>query len=199
MKKVTFVIGAVILMWAAVAQAAEIHEMSFDLSQNVFVRAVPSSLPSPGQTTFWDLGGGDWQIDSFFDVFTEISIGGGSFQPVDQLAHVDTIVRRVSPQQGGNATIDVEIVALSLVGSFGGGTPIEIRPAGLPSPGQTTITDLGGGQWQIDSFFDVFTEISIDGGLFQSGLNGTVQTTLIMPEPSMALIGIGMLALMRKK
>jgi hypothetical protein len=31
--------------------------------------------------------------------------------------------------------------------------------------GQTTITDIGGGRYHIASFFDVFTELSLDGGV----------------------------------
>jgi hypothetical protein len=31
--------------------------------------------------------------------------------------------------------------------------------------GQTTITDIGSGRYHIASFFDVFTELSLDGGV----------------------------------
>lgn len=34
----------------------------------------------------------------------------------------------------------------------------------LASTGQTTITDVGGGEFSITSFFDIFTELSVDGG-----------------------------------
>ena len=53
---------------------------------------------------------------------------------------------------------------MSLYGYVPGGPPILIRedPA-QASVGQTTITDLGGGLYHIDSFFDVFTELSVDG------------------------------------
>jgi len=34
----------------------------------------------------------------------------------------------------------------------------------LQSLGQTTITDIGGGQYQIESYIDAYTELSIDGG-----------------------------------
>ena len=49
----------------------------------------------------------------------------------------------------------------------GGGLPtgVMIRESPtLASTGATSISDLGGGQFQIDSFFDVFAELSIDGG-----------------------------------
>ena len=47
--------------------------------------------------------------------------------------------------------------------TLGGGTLIRESPT-RQSLGQTQITDLGGGQFRIDSFFDVFTELSVDGG-----------------------------------
>ncbi len=34
---------------------------------------------------------------------------------------------------------------------------------GLPSPGQTTLTQLPGGQWQVDSFFDITYRIEFEG------------------------------------
>ncbi len=34
---------------------------------------------------------------------------------------------------------------------------------GLPSPGQTTLTDIGGGVYNIDSFFDVMYQIEFEG------------------------------------
>ena len=39
-----------------------------------------------------------------------------------------------------------------------------------PSQGQTSVTALGGGLYQIDSFFDVFVELSVEGGPFQPSL-----------------------------
>ena len=33
------------------------------------------------------------------------------------------------------------------------------------STGKTSIIDIPGPMWHIDSFFDVFTELSVDGGL----------------------------------
>ncbi len=55
---------------------------------------------------------------------------------------------------------DTEMLALSLTGT---GYMIRESPT-KASTGKTTIQDLGGGQFQINSFFDVFTEISLDGG-----------------------------------
>ncbi len=34
---------------------------------------------------------------------------------------------------------------------------------GMPSPGHTTLTDLGGGNWNVDSFFDITYRIDFVG------------------------------------
>ena len=90
--------------------------------------------------------------------------------PVDLSGPVQTLVR----DKANNATgaFLTEIVSMELtgditVGSLAGSLfiPIIIQVSPTqPSQGQTTITDLDNGQFQIDSFFDVFTEISVDGG-----------------------------------
>jgi hypothetical protein len=53
---------------------------------------------------------------------------------------------------------------------------------GLPSPGSTTLTDLGDGTFNVDSFFDVSYEIDFVGapGSVLDGMAGTTQATLRM-------------------
>jgi hypothetical protein len=63
----------------------------------------------------------------------------------------------------------MEIVSMELSGDISfpsfGYIPIMMRESPtLISPGQTAITDLGDGTFKIESFFDVFTELSVDGG-----------------------------------
>ena len=56
-----------------------------------------------------------------------------------------------------------------------------------PSPGQTTLTDLGGGQFQVDSFFDIHYEITFQGapGSILQGMSGTTQgAAQIQEEPN---------------
>ena len=50
-------------------------------------------------------------------------------------------------------TFQTEMISMSLSGNVGG-VAVQIREGPTqPSTGQTTITDIGGGLYQIDSFF----------------------------------------------
>ena len=61
----------------------------------------------------------------------------------------------------------------------------------LASLGQTTIEDIGGGLFRISSFFDVFTELSLDGGQNFIPSDGATRVTLV-PEPgTLVLAGFG--------
>jgi hypothetical protein len=84
--------------------------------------------------------------------------------------------------------------------------PIQIRESPtLASLGSTKITDNGNGTFHIDSFFDVFTELSVDGGQsWHPSTTGAARVDLVdSPEPgtwflvSAALIGVG--AIRRRK
>lgn len=81
---------------------------------------------------------------------------------------------------------------------------------GLPSPGHTTLTDLGGGNWNVDSFFDITYRIDFvgrPGGPF-AGLSGSTTGTANfvlgqpVPEPSSAglcMIGMLSISLLRRR
>ncbi|MBW2417960.1 MAG: hypothetical protein JRH19_05410 [Deltaproteobacteria bacterium] len=240
-----------------------------------------SSLPSPGETSVTDIGGGEFVIDSFFDVYTELSVGGGPFQPqtnealrmdlkhvrpnailpdpdlppepdpVDcdqvvssyggidlhaffpngidfsnprhrcfenvqttthpatgdvteqfdsivegvfddgsgpQLATLTGPVKVVTRGKGGATTgsWDTEILSMDLSGDVGG-VSIDIRKSPTrSSPGEVRVDDIGSGLYQIDSFFDVFTELSVDGGPFQPQTNEAARMDL--PEPAQLLL-----------
>ena len=79
---------------------------------------------------------------------------------------------------------------------------IESTAAQLSSDaGLLAIRDIGGGQFQIASFFDVFTELSIDGGLNWINSDGSTRMTLV-PEPATLLLlagGLIGLAVSRRK
>ena len=103
-------------------------------------------------------------------------------------------------------TFQTEMLAMNLSGISPFGSFMIRESPTLASTGQTTITALGGGNFQIDSFFDVFTELSLDGGqTWIPDSNGPGHMTLVggaVPEPSVcALAGLaaGLLALRRSR
>ena len=122
-----------------------------------------------------DDGSGN-EIETFDSVLTAFANDGSGPVPVTLTGPVSTIVLGKTGTTTG--TWDTEMLSMSLSGDIGG-IPIEIRESpSLPSTGQTTITDLGGGLYQIDSFFDVFTELSVDGGPFQPQTSPAGRMTL---------------------
>jgi hypothetical protein len=94
---------------------------------------------------------------------------------------------------------DTEMVSMSLTGNIGG-NPVIIRESpSQASTGHTSVTDIGGGQFRIDSFFDVWTEVSLDGGTnwIPSASSTHVVLTPQVPEPtSIVLLGLGVLGLL---
>ena len=137
------------------------NTFTFDSFFDVFTEL---SLSGPPDGTF--------RIDSFFDVFTELSIGspspsGGFDTEIVSMSLSGPVSMDIIPKPGGNqrtSSWQSEMLSISLSGSApstGGPVTVEM---GLPSPGEVTTTKVGQSRFQIDSFFDVFTEISIDGG-----------------------------------
>ncbi|MFH1730043.1 MAG: hypothetical protein ABIF82_00150 [Planctomycetota bacterium] len=148
---------------------------------------------------------GDDELETFDSVLhatATVDIGLGPVATAVTLTGpVQTVVtnRRLST----TGTFATEIVSMSLSGNVGG-MLIEIREhEEEASTGQTDITDLGGGLYHIDSFFDVFTELSVDGGAtWMPDLAGPVHVALgpIIPEPAgLGLVGLALLAVRRKR
>ncbi|MEX0611790.1 MAG: PEP-CTERM sorting domain-containing protein [Pirellulales bacterium] len=121
----------------------------------------------------------------------QVSINGGPLQPIFMTGLVDTVAYGKCPTCT-TGTFDTEMLSMSLTG---GGVMIRESPT-KASTGKTSIADIGGGMYHIDSFFDVFTELSLDGGaswIPKSGLRGTRVNLGGVPEPaSIVLVGIGL-------
>ena len=123
-----------------------------------------------------------------------ISVNGSPDQPATGGGPVQTVVRNKIGNVTG--TFQTEMLSMNLTGNSPFG-PFMIRESPtLQSTGQTSITDIGGGMFQIDSFFDVFTELSIDGGAtWMPDTSGPAHVNLI-PEPtSMSLLAAGFVGL----
>ena len=87
----------------------------------------------------------------------------GVAMQIDAPAQVTVHVQDAGPNATGGELYQTEMLQLNISGgSLPAGTMIRESPT-LQSTGQTTVKPVAGG-FQIDSFFDIFTELSVDGG-----------------------------------
>lgn len=100
----------------------------------------------------------------------------------------------------GIGTFDTEMLALNLSGgTMPPGVMIRESPT-LQSLGHTTLAPIGGGLFHIDSFFDVFTELSVDGGQSWTPSSSGPARLNITPAPgAAALLGLGGLVAARRR
>ena len=147
------------------------------------------------------------ELEEFDSILrADVTISGN---PVGQVELTGPVTTMVFGKVGNTTgTFQTEMISMSLTGNVGGGI-VEIQESPtMPSQGETTITDLGGGLYHIDSFFDVFTELRADfGGGFSPWVpqtNGPSRVDLgpdpAIPEPAgLGLIGIGLVALRKRR
>lgn len=111
----------------------------------------------------------------FFDVFTEIRVDGGPFVP---LSGKGTLVHRDS----GLPYLEAEILSMSVSSSLGSPSLLMRESPTRPSLGQTKLT-IAGRETRVDSFFDVFFDLSLDGGATWLSLTESVPLGTV-PEPA---------------
>ncbi len=114
----------------------------------------------------------------------QVSVNGSPSQPSSGSGQEQTLTHNKIGNTTGTFQTEMLMLNLSGVSPFG---PYQLRESPtLVSPGQTTITDIGGGLYHIDSFFDVFTELSVDGGAtWVPSDSSTTMTLTPLPEPGM--------------
>jgi hypothetical protein len=106
-----------------------------------------------------------------------------------------TVTVQITGRLGGDGVTEYYDTEMTQLDISGGGLPSTVHIRESPtkaSLGRTTSTGGGGGGgaggYQIDSFFDVFTEISTDGGIsWLPTITGPAEVTL-QPVPVPALI-----------
>lgn len=118
-------------------------------------------------------------------------LGNGTFGMLGQ-----AVVVLFDKEGFDTGTFQTELLQMDLVGSFNG-NPVMIRESPTQaSTGETTITDIGGGLYRIDSFFDVFTELSLDGGAsWIPSDGGPTRMDLVIPLPGALAMGLVLLPL----
>jgi hypothetical protein len=110
----------------------------------------------------------DYPINSFFDIFSSVD---GSL--VSQVPLAGTLIVQFTlpsswdpsqpPPPGGTGTTPfAAAVSMSLTGSEADGTSISVNST--TGSGTVAVQDTGGGTFLITSFFDIFTEVSLDNG-----------------------------------
>lgn len=121
------------------------------------------------------------ETESFDSKVTGMIDDGSGPMPIELTGPVEIVTKG----KGGATTgsWDTEIVAMNLSGSVGG-VPIEIRESpSLPSTGHTDIANGPGGTYNFDSFFDIWIELSVNGGPFQPQINGSSHMVLTGGNP----------------
>jgi hypothetical protein len=143
-------------------------------------------LPGVCETPGGALGG---NIDCF-DSVAELDVSGtgslGSFQrtlfiPLGVEVHT-------GPRNPGDPVQSFPTEMVALQGQLFGDPDFDVLRItagsvfGLPSPGNTTLTQLPNGNFQVDSFFDITYRIEFQGapGGQLDGLNGTTQGSITM-------------------
>lgn len=140
----------------------------------------------------------------------------------DEYITCDALLTAVVTYYPGDPTVQfegpMEILVFGKAGQTVGTFPAEVLSldadaAGVPdvllresptlaSMGAVTITDLGGGTWTIDSFFDIFTELSGDNGatwLPDVAAGTTGHRLTLVPEPASAALVLAGLALAARR
>ena len=94
----------------------------------------------------------------------EISTDNGlNYNPATGPANVSVVVTHTTDDPDGTSHYDTEMTALNLTATVGASTFLVRESPTLPSKGKTTMKAVPGG-FMVSSFFDIFTELSTDGG-----------------------------------
>ena len=140
-----------------------------DVSHRLFTQSLP---PPPAG------GSSSHSFNSQLDLRVSTD-GGTTFQSVRATAPVQVMV-----SDGGGGTFDTEMLSLNLSTSAGGRSIMIRESPTEPSRGGTRIEPQADGTFRINSFFDIFTEVSLDGGIsWQGASNGPVRMELKLQAP----------------
>jgi uncharacterized repeat protein (TIGR01451 family) len=112
--------------------------------------------------------------------------GGNTFQSVRANAPVQVSVANASASTD-NPLYDTEMTSLNLTG-LPNGIMVRESPT-LPSRGMTQINSQSDGTFKVNSFFDIFTELSLDGGATWSpATNGAIRMQLTQRAPEVTTV-----------
>jgi hypothetical protein len=131
---------------------------------------------------------GTTAIADYFSTFTGALslepplVSSATVFPIVERAHMAERIT-FGERRGSSQVLDTEMIALDLQGpGMPEGVIVRESPA-LASTGRTTITTLARGRYRVESFFDVWLEISLDGGRSWHRADAPVRMS-IAPEPA---------------
>jgi len=158
------------------------------LRNMVMIRESPTkALPGPGDSA---------TIDSFFDVYAEVSTDGGATWASSHTVGSPLEMEMSNVGGGGGGGI-LYTGVVKWFNDKKGFYTIRESPT-LVSSAEMEVRNNPGGGYMIDSFFDIFTEISVDDGLSWVPSSGPVHMEGT-PEPAtLSLLTLGGLALLRR-
>ncbi|MBI5020751.1 MAG: VCBS repeat-containing protein [Ignavibacteriales bacterium] len=126
--------------------------------RNVALRRIPATTTIPVPPF-----GARATVSSFFDIFTEVSLDGLIWSPKSNVSSVSLACTN-QHDDGGVTYFDTEMLVCDFE-AVGGGSAIRLRESPTrASLGRTSLRSMPDGTYQVSSFFDIFTEISLDGG-----------------------------------
>ncbi len=115
-------------------------------------------------------------VSSFFDIFTEVSLDGSTWSPSSNVQKQWCFAVKVH-DDAGSRYYDTEMYQLDL--PSGGSASVMLRESPTKaSTGKTSLRLQADGTFQVNSFFDIFTEISLDGGATWSPATGPTHLEL---------------------
>lgn len=141
------------------------------------------------------------EIESYLSLFDGIgSVNGSPLMPAGGSGQFLSLAHNKIGNVTG--TFQTEMLSMSVfLGTSSGQFMLRESPT-LASLGQTTITPVGGGNFQINSFFDIFTELSVDSGQTWIPSSTGPGHVVLVPEPGTVMLmalGLGGLIILRRR
>lgn len=166
--------------------------------QGVIVKGITMKDFTASQTPLGPGGSATWLVGATCSGLASPD-GGITFLPYSGLADLQYRIDSAT-NSGSTRNFNLELLQMNLTVATPFGPMMLRESPTLPSLGQLTLIDLGGGQYSFDSFYDIFTELSTDGGQTWLPSMSPADHQVLVPEPAtLSLLALGAVALLRRK